>query len=266
MPVRAFSAHGTGPRHAGVALHAFGGALGRGIPVVRAETAATFRIFFMTLLLAYLRQRPGVLPQPLPSGATYAAEVVRWLARTPAVANHLDVILTATAVAVIAGVVTRVAYAGFVVAFLAWACLDTVNSSHHPVSALAIVLLGLLAARWGDAWSVDAWIRRRLGGVARPPSRLYGYAVWLPGFVMGVAFAAAAWSKVGNGGEWIANGTIRYHFVTDLREALVTWGPRLTSIPGFAVAGSFAAVAVEAVLIGAAFLKGWRVRAALAIL
>jgi hypothetical protein len=237
--------------------------LARGIPVVSAETAAVFRILFMTLVLVYLRQFPTALPDQPPTDPTYAAGVVRWLMSTPAIAQRLDVILTVSAVAVIVGVATRAAFVVFVGAFLAWGCVSTVNSSHHPISALSVALLGLVPARWSDAWSVDAWILRRMGRAPGSPSRGYGYAVWLPGFVMGVAFAAAAWSKVGDGADWIVNGTIRYHFVTDLRDAFVTWGPRLTSIPGVAVAGSFAAVAIEAMVVGAAFLRGWRVRAAL---
>ena len=238
-------------------------ALARGIPVVSAETAAVFRILFMALVLLYVRQFPTSFPDQLPTDPTYAAGVVRWLMSTPAVAQRLDAILTLSAVAVIVGVAARPAFFVFVAAFLGWGCVHTLNSSHHPISALSVALLGLVPARWSDAWSADAWIRRRMGRAAGSPSRGYGYTVWLPGFVMGVAFAAAAWSKLENGAEWIVNGTIRYHFVTDLRDAFVTWGPRLTSIPGVAVAGSFAAVAIEATVVGAAFLKGWRVRAAL---
>jgi hypothetical protein len=237
--------------------------LARGIPVVSAQTAAVFRILFMTLVLVYLYQFPTRLPDEPPTDPTYAAGVVRWLMSTPPIAERLDLILTVSAVAVIMGVATRAAFIVFVAAFLGWACMATVNSSHHPISALSVALLGLVPARWSDAWGIDAWIRRRMGRAADPPSRRYGYAPWLPGFVMGVAFAAAAWSKLADGGDWIVNGTIRYHFVTDLRDAFVTWGPWLTSIPGVAVAGSFAAVAIEAMVVGAAFLKGWRIRAAL---
>ena len=242
-------------------------ALARGIPIVSAETAAAFRILFTALVLAYLLRHPAQIPEQLPgdSDTSYAAIVVRWLGGTPAIGSHLNSILVGAALFVIAGAGTRVAYAIFLLAFLAWACLQTFNSSHHPISALAVLMIGLLPARWSDAWSVDAWIRLRRGRVAGAASRRYGYAPWLPGFVMGVAFAAAAWSKVGNGPDWILNGTIRYHFVTDLRDALVAWGPWLTSLPGVAVAGSFAAVAIETLLIVAAFLRGWKVRALLGV-
>ena len=173
--------------------------LARGIPVVSAETAAVFRMLFMTLVLLYLRQFSITFPDQPPTDPTYAAGVVRWLMSTPAIAQRLDVILTVSAVAVIVGVATRAAFVVFVAAFLGWACLSTLNTSHHPISALGVALLGLVPARWSDAWSVDAWILRRMGRAAGSPSRGYGYAVWLPGFVMGVAFAAAAWSKVGDG-------------------------------------------------------------------
>jgi hypothetical protein len=244
-------------------VKAIGAWLVRGVPVVSAATAAAFRILFMTLVLLYLRLHPARLIDSPANDSSYAATVVHWLTNTPAIATRLDLILVVTGVAVIVGAATRITYALFVAAFLGWACLESAYTSHHPISTLSMLVLGLLPARWSDAWSVDAWIRRRMGRAERPPSPAYGYAVWLPGFVLGVAFAAAAWSKVGDGPAWIANGTIRYHFVTDVRDALVTWGPRLTSIPGVAVAGSLAAVTVEALVIVVAFLEGWRVRAVL---
>jgi len=239
-----------------------GEGLSRGVPVASPEAAAVFRILFTALTLGYLLLDPARLPEQPPTDASYASAVVRWLTANPGVADHLGTILIVTALAVIAGAATRVAFAAFVAAFLAWACLRTTDSSHHPISAFAVLMIALLPARWADAWSLDAWIRRRLGRDTPPlPSRRYGFALWLPGLVIGVTFAAAAWSKVASGPEWILNGTIRYHFVTDLHQALVTWGPWLTSLPGVAMAGSFAAVAVEALLIGAAFLRGWRLRA-----
>lgn len=121
---------------------------------------------------------------------------------------------------------------------------------------MQLTLVCLLAAPWGDGWSVDAAWRRWRGGTAvGVPSRRYGFAVWIPGFVFGVAFLAAAWSKVEDGPAWILNGTVRYHFVTDLNHALVSWGPWLTRDHRIAVALSAAAVVIEAALITASFTQ-----------
>ena len=60
--------------------------------------------------------------------------------------------------------------------------------------------------------------------------------------VLGVAYFAAAVSKLREGGTWILNGTVKYHFVTDLHQALVPWGPALTSNHPVAVGLSLAAV------------------------
>src|SRR6187431_89422 len=98
-------------------------ALARGIPVVSAETAAVFRILFMTLVLLYLRQLPTRFPDHVPTDPTSAAGVVRWLMSTPAIAQRLDAILTVSAVAVIVGVAARPAFVVFVAAFLGWGCV-----------------------------------------------------------------------------------------------------------------------------------------------
>jgi hypothetical protein len=84
--------------------------------------------------------------------------------------------------------------------------------------------------------------------------------VWAPGFVFGLAFLAAAWSKVQNGPGWILNGTVRDHFVTDLPHALVPWGPWLTRNHLAAVLVSAAAVLAESTVIIASFTRSSRVR------
>jgi hypothetical protein len=93
-------------------------------------------------------------------------------------------------------------------------------------------------------------------------SRRYGFAPWALTVVLGVAFFAAAVSKVREGGAWILNGTVKYHFVTDLDEALVSWGPILTSNHAVAVGASLLAVLVEAAVITAAFSRSVSYRAA----
>jgi hypothetical protein len=156
----------------------------------------------------------------------------------------------------IGGVLTPASYLCFVVGFLLWGCVLTLTTSSHAVASLSMAMVCLLAARWSDAWSVDALVRRTW---KRPdllsPSQRYGYAFWIPRLVLGITFLAAAWSKVGNGMAWVLNGTVKYYWLSDLDDAVVTWGPRITESPYIAVFVSAVAVIVETVVITAAFSR-----------
>ena len=82
--------------------------------------------------------------------------------------------------------------------------------------------------------------------------------MWAPGLIVGIAFAAAAWSKLARPDgwtTWILNGTVKYHFITDSVNAPVDWGLQLAAHPNLAILASFGAVAVEALAITAAFTR-----------
>jgi len=239
----------------------------RGVPVISAESAGLFRIVFGVAVLACAGLDPmspeKINPYDLGGAHGIYGAFVTWLSREPAAVDSIATWLMAFGSLFIAGVATSISYIGFVLAFLAWASVRTLARSHHVVSSITIALICLIPARWSDAWSVDAWIRRRwLGRAPRPASRRYGFAPWALTVVLGVAFFAAALSKVRQGGAWILNGTVKYHFVTDLDQALVSWGPVLTSNHAVAVAASLSAVLVEATVITAAFTKSVPYRAA----
>lgn len=239
----------------------------RGVPVMSAEAAGLFRIVFGAAVLACAAFDP-VSPERLNSYDLGGAQglygaFVTWLSREPAVVESIATWLLTFGGLFIAGVATAVSYAGFVLAFLAWACVRSLGRSHHVVASITIALICLLPARWGDAWSVDAWIRRRwLGRTAEGASRRYGFAPWALTVVLGVAFLAAAESKLREGGAWILNGTVKYHFVSDLDDAVVSWGPALTANHAVAVGLSALAVVVEALVITAAFTRSVPYRAA----
>ena len=86
--------------------------------------------------------------------------------------------------------------------------------------------------------------------------------MWVPVLVLGVSFAAAAWSKLGKGFEWILNGTVKYIFVSDLEHAWVSWAPQLTENNAVAIGMSGAAVVMEALILTAAFSQSDRYRIA----
>jgi hypothetical protein len=96
-------------------------------------------------------------PAVASAGGAYAI-VVSWLAAHGAFVDTLDALLKTTGVLFVAGVFTRLTFAAFVAAFFLWACVLTLHTSHHVVSALHVALVCLLVAPWGDAWSVDAWL------------------------------------------------------------------------------------------------------------
>lgn len=233
----------------------------RGVPAASAHAAGLFRIVFGTSVLA-LVVAERIDPAVLQSYEANAAEgvygmVLRWLGAHPAVAQHLGQALTVSGALFIAGFLTRISYACFVAGFLLWACIFTLTTSTHAVAALAITMLCLLVARWGDGWSVDALVRRIRRRPLPPVSaQRYGFAIWIPRLVLGTAFLAAAWSKVsGSGLDWILNGTVKYYFISDLDHALVSWGPRLTQHHWVAVVMSGSAVVVESLVITAAFSR-----------
>lgn len=242
----------------------------RGVPVASAEAAGLFRIVFGTAVLAYVMANP-VHPQLLEAYELAAAEgpygaVVRWLSAHPVVVQQLGTWLQVSGVLFIVGFGLPISFAGFVGGFLLWACVYTLMTSAHAVAVLGVTLVCLLPARWGDAWSIDAWLRRRLNRPRqRDPGRHYGFAIWIPRLVLGLAFLAAAWSKVAGGGlDWILNGTVTYYFVSDIEHALVPWGPSLTAHHWVAVLMSGAAVLTEALVITAAFSRSEAYRLMLA--
>jgi hypothetical protein len=239
----------------GLTMAAVAAWLARGIPAISPGSLAAFRIVFGLLVTAYLLYEPvyPALLDPYEIGAArglYGA-IVRALAERPALVEALPFAVLASGIAFVAGLRPRVSFAALTACVVVWACVLTLRTTSHMVSALVLTMVSLLPARWGDAWTVDAVLRRR-----RPTREaVSGYPVWVPVFVLGVTFAAAAWAKLENGLGWILNGTVKYHFVTDLDHAWVDWGVRLTESHVAAVALSAGAVLVEALIITAALSR-----------
>jgi len=212
----------------------------RRIPAATAEAVGGFRIVFGTALLLYLLRH----------------DVTGWITAWLMTWGALFIV----------GAAARLSFVMLTLGVFAWAGLYTIDISHHTVSVLLVTLVCLLGSRWGDAWSVDAWRRRE---TVRAAAQTYGFTVWLPSFVLGVAFAAAAFAKLSQGGiGWILNGTVKYHFLSDSREALVDWGLRAAQHDGVAVLLSFGGVALEALVIVGVLAGpyGWRLAAGVAAL
>ena len=110
------------------------------------------------------------------------------------------------------------------------------------------------------ALSVDAWRHAQKRSVhgRYPQGPRYGYSVWVPGLDvrrgvrgrrMGQADSASGLDKLG------ANGTVKYHFITDSVNAPVQWGLQLARHPWLAVLASFLAIATESLVVTAAFIR-----------
>lgn len=240
--------------------------LSRSIPEISAEAAALFRVAFgsalmMSFVLTPVSVPPGPQPEDTPWLTRIAGDV---FIASPHLADIIEPWLLVSGALFVAGAFTRMSFAAFTGAALAWGVVASLRAGHHPFSALLIAMLCLLPSRWGDAWSIDAWRRRGRQPAAHP--REYGYTIWIPGVVLGLALAAAAASKLMEGGiAWALNGSVKYHILTDADIAPVDWGVRFALGPGVAVALSFGALAVESLVLPAALIGSWPVRMAAAL-
>ena len=226
-----------------------------------ASTAGIFRVLFGLAVVVFFQAHPVGSSRLAPSfdsqieGPLHAA-VIAWLRGYPALVDALGPWLLATGIAFTAGLWTRLSYALFVAGAIVWAFVAVSFDSTHPHSTLILTLVALLPSRWGDGFSVDGWLKRSPPDAAA--SRNYGYSVWAPGLIVGIAFAAAAWSKLvrpDGWTTWVMNGTVKYHFITDSVNAPVDWGLQLAAHPNLAILASFGAVAIEAIAITAAFTR-----------
>jgi hypothetical protein len=252
-PFRAFAA----------AARPLGSALQRGIPVIDARAAGIFRVVFGALLLAFLFLQP-VDASWLPSrdavqvtGGLHGI-LLDVLVPRPWVVDRIWVATLVLGAMFTIGLFTRWTFAAFVAGFLLWVTVYVAHRGSHTSTAIALALVALLPSRWGDGFSIDGYLRDR--GVSAPGVR-YGYAVWVPVLVLGLCFAAAAWCKLKDGSEWVTNGSVAFHFITDAPQALVPWGLWIARSQALSVAFSLMAVVTEAFIITAAFTRSRRYRA-----
>ena len=96
-------------------------------------------------------------------------------------------------------------------------------------------------------WSSSQW---------RPDNEFETDRVWIPGFMLGLAFASAAYAKLTDGGlAWITSGAVKYHFIDDAATAPLTWGLWVAAHPPAAVLLSLGAILTEACFISIIFVR-----------
>jgi len=235
------------------------------IPETSPEGVALFRIVFGIGILWMVISRPvlgawAADPQNVLSPLHQRA--LQIFVQAPWLGDALRPWLLFWGALFIAGAFSRTAFAMLTLGAFGWALLFTSRVTYHTVSSFLLALGFLQWSRWGDAWSVDAW-RHRHNPRPRATPREYGYTVWMPGLILGVVFLAAAIAKLREGGlGWILNGTVKYHFLSDSRQAMVDWGLHVGQYPRLAVFLSFAAIAIESVVILGVLSRAYRYRLA----
>ncbi len=232
------------------------------IPDATAEAAGLFRVVFGIAVLMLVLRRPvrdGWATEQLNVLSGPHELLIRFFREVPSIAGVIPIWMAFWGSLFIVGAFTRVSFALTTLGVFAWAVLYTTRTTYHTVCALLVALLCLLWSRWGDAWSVDAVWRRR--GARRATPKEYGFTVWMPSLVLGVVFAAAAFAKLRESGiAWILNGTVKYHFLTDSRQAMVDWGVQLGQYHWVAVLLSFGAIAIESFVIVGVLSRLYRYR------
>ena len=238
---------------------------GSRIPPASAESVAVFRIVFGTALLLMVLGKPvlgewAANPQNVLS--PLHQRTLQIFVSAPWLGAAIRPWLLFWGVLFIAGAIPRIAFAMVTIGTFAWGLLYTTHVTYHTISSFLLALCFLQWSRWGDAWSVDAW-RHRHHPKPRGTPQEYGYTVWVPGLILGVVFAAAAIAKLREGGlGWILNGTVKYHFLSDSRQAMVDWGLHVGQYPWLSVFLSFAAIAIESVVIFGVLSRAYRYRLA----
>ena len=254
-----------------VAAGGLGPAITRGIPELRAEVLGFFRFFyaaFLFLALANSRSRlaPGSVADAWPDWGWVA-----WLAGRTDVMAALEYGLFALLVLFAIGLFTRVAY--WLIAVGMMACvlvsIQSDQSSVHVWIVAAFTILCLIPAPWdATPLSVDDAIRRWRGRASARGLRgkSYGYAVWMPGLILGTVWTSAAYSKMEGGPEWILGGAVKYHWVIDAAKGTpVEWGLWTASHHWASVLMSFFGVFFEAVFVLSVFARPGRWRNVLAL-
>ena len=228
------------------------------IPTLTARTLGQFRVVFgLVLLLNVFRDPPPYNPLDLHRNLSWLADwsLVHAVAASATACLVLHSITLALAGLFIVGLWTRPAYVALVAGVFASRLVDLQSYGTHPWSLPLLTLFALTVVPWGDGFSLDARRARRPGRELRA-GPLYGLGIWIPGFMLGLAFASAAYAKLTDGGfAWIMSGAVKYHFIDDAATAPLTWGLWVAAHPPAAVLLSLGAIITEACFISIIFVR-----------
>lgn len=248
----------------------------RGVPEISSEALALYRIVLGTALLisfavAFQTQMgSGVFPV---SASRPAVHLARYFPPAPWIAQDLsrfEILRTFTLVALATftlGLWPRLSMflAALGLILFELTCLSGGVSCHVywvPVSTT----LALALAPWDDTLSIRRLWRKAEPAPDRTLSQRRGYAVWIPSFLLGLAYLGAGTAKLyASGWDWISSGAVKYHFVEDAGAAPLNWGIWIAGHHELSVFLSFWAVALEIVFILVIFFSGEKMRILFAI-
>jgi hypothetical protein len=244
-----------------------------GVPAISVTSLAVFRAVLGASIFFIVLTNP-VQAIPVEGQRVYsplvAAEWIRALAASEMATAAVRGIALVAAAMFAGGYLSRLAYGVLVATLFVRTLFILLHSGAHDWGTPIVTLLALAVIPWHHAPTLFAVLRRRRGGCIEEGRRseravrssLYGFAVWLPGFTLGLAYSAAAIEKLRRSGiEWVTDGAVRYHFVEDAHNAPFELGMWVATQPRLAVAMSLVGILVEGLFIGVIFVRGWRPRA-----
>jgi hypothetical protein len=215
------------------------------LPLLSASRLGQLRLTLGVLLLCLIwNEVPDPLPRELHRNYSPFSDnaLIHLLASRGDLWGLVLWVCRVSAVLFTLGLFTRTAYCVFVGSVIVARLVTLQSSGGHDWICPIAILLALVFVPWGDGFSLDA-LRRRPSGEA---SIAYGFAAWAPGVILGMAFAAAAYSKLHESGmAWITGGAVAYHFIEDARSAPLDWGLWIAAHPPMAVLFSGLAVVSE---------------------
>ena len=185
---------------------------------VSARELGFFRVVFAILLwlvFSPLRLRTEPFPRELHQGRSILAnwELIHWLASQPMIVARLEYMILATIIVFGLGLWTRTTYPLLVLQMTVWTLVRLQHTGTHLWAISLVTAWGLVVVRWSDGFSLDETIRRMRGdsSLRQRRGRGYGFALWLPGLVFGLAMCAAGIAKLrGSGIEWVIGGAVKY--------------------------------------------------------
>ncbi|MFO0944461.1 MAG: hypothetical protein U1D30_00720 [Planctomycetota bacterium] len=248
----------------------------RGVPEISSEALALYRIvlgtaLFVSFAVAFKTQiNSGVFPV---SPSRPALHLARYFPPAQSIAQDLDKFETLRAATLVAlalftlGIWPRISMflASLGLILFEFVCLSGGVSCHVywvPVSTT----LGLTLAPWDDTLSIRRLWNKSHVSDSKVRSKRLGYAVWIPGLLLGLAYIGAGTAKLyASGWSWISSGAVKYHFVEDAGAAPLNWGILIAGNHDLSVFLSFGAVALEIVFLLVVFFPGEWIRVFFAI-
>jgi hypothetical protein len=244
----------------------FAAALSRGIPELSAAGLALYRLALAVALMAAVLEYADLPDTPFPRELHRSYDwFANWdwvhaLASNPALEQWTTPVSLVLLGMFGAGVLARPSYLLLLGVLTAHVFVVLQHKSAHDWGLPLVTLWGLAVVPWGDAPGLATLMGKQAG------KENYGFAVWFPGLMIALAFAAAAIAKLDSSGiAWVTGGAVKYHFIEDAPQAPTNWGLVVAANDAGAVAMSAGAIAVEALFIGHIFFRSAWVRIMFAI-